>query len=247
MDLLRHVYGASYYALKTRWYDMMNRCYDDRITNFDYYGGKGITVCKRWHNFDNFYRDLKNQYDEKIGNTFLIRRDKSKIYKPSNCFFGNRYEMHVGRKDNIWVTINGAKMILSQASRVYGHNPKTVLNRVNGGWSVEKALKTKKGVKCKLITIDGVTKNIEQWLQHYDLSRKSYNWRRKHGMSEIDALTTPKKREFITTKPRMIKIGNKQGTFDQWLKYYGVTASCIYYRMKKHGITVEEAFALTKR
>lgn len=36
------------------WYNMMGRCYDVENTNYKFYGGRGITVCKEWHSFEIF-------------------------------------------------------------------------------------------------------------------------------------------------------------------------------------------------
>lgn len=45
------------------------------------------------------------------------------------------------------------------------------------------------------LTIDGVTKNISDWCLHYGISRGAYEGRRRrNGMSELQALTTPLKK-----------------------------------------------------
>lgn len=37
---------------------MMKRCYDESDVNYHNYGGRGVKVCDRWHDYDNFYDDM---------------------------------------------------------------------------------------------------------------------------------------------------------------------------------------------
>lgn len=43
---------------------MMNRCYNKNVKSFARYGGRGIKVCKEWHNFKAFYRDMGDKPGE---------------------------------------------------------------------------------------------------------------------------------------------------------------------------------------
>ena len=62
------------------WNNIMRRCYRPENNNFRWYGAKGIKVCKRWHQFRNFFHDLGERPEgHRIGRT-----DHSKDYKPSN-------------------------------------------------------------------------------------------------------------------------------------------------------------------
>lgn len=53
-------HGMSYTKIYARWRGMMSRCYKKNMKFFNRYGGRGIKVCKRWHNFENFYVDMGN-------------------------------------------------------------------------------------------------------------------------------------------------------------------------------------------
>ena len=37
---------------------MIQRCENPQCAIYKYYGGRGITVCERWHLFENFYADV---------------------------------------------------------------------------------------------------------------------------------------------------------------------------------------------
>lgn len=65
------------------WHDMMYRCYSENHKSYYLYGGKGITVCKPWHNYNNFKKwALQNGYADNLS---IDRIDGSKNYEPSNC------------------------------------------------------------------------------------------------------------------------------------------------------------------
>jgi len=40
------------------WRSMHKRCYDPKTNGYGNYGGSGITVCERWHNYHNFIEDM---------------------------------------------------------------------------------------------------------------------------------------------------------------------------------------------
>ena len=70
------------------WRSMCDRCNNPNTKTWDYYGGKGIKVCKRWlESFDNFFYDIGpipkgleiDRYPDMDGN-----------YKPSNVRLATR-------------------------------------------------------------------------------------------------------------------------------------------------------------
>ena len=71
-------------------HSMIQRCTQPSHNSYKNYGGRGITVCKRWLNsFKLFYKDMGSRPD----NTFSIERiNNDKGYKPSNCKWATRSE-----------------------------------------------------------------------------------------------------------------------------------------------------------
>lgn len=63
------------------WAAMMERCYRPTNASWEYYGGKGIKVCDRWHDFAAFLADM----GERPPKMTLHRLDHTKDYEPSNC------------------------------------------------------------------------------------------------------------------------------------------------------------------
>lgn len=72
------------------WKGMLNRCYSTNRKDYHRYGGRGITVCKEWHNFQNFAQWVVEQPNyNKDG--FQLDKDlkikDSKEYSPATCSF----------------------------------------------------------------------------------------------------------------------------------------------------------------
>ena len=51
-------HGMSYTPTYNSWRAMVARCTNPNNQHYKYYGGKGLTVCDRWLDFQNFYLDM---------------------------------------------------------------------------------------------------------------------------------------------------------------------------------------------
>ena len=63
------------------WVNMRQRCNNPKNPKYKDYGGRGITVCKRWDNFSNFMTDMGERPE---GNS-IDRKNVNGNYEPSNC------------------------------------------------------------------------------------------------------------------------------------------------------------------
>lgn len=71
------------------WSSMIKRCRNPNDENFHNYGGRGITVCKRWiKSFDSFLKDMGRRPKEKS----LDRINNNKGYSKTNCRWATREE-----------------------------------------------------------------------------------------------------------------------------------------------------------
>lgn len=92
------------------WANIKQRCTNPNQPRYADYGGRGITLCERWHTFDNFYADVG---DRPTGLT-LDRIDNDKGYEPNNVRWASRKEQANNRSSNVVLTHNGLTMNLKQ-------------------------------------------------------------------------------------------------------------------------------------
>lgn len=65
------------------WQNIKQRCYNCNTPNYKYYGGKGITLCEDWHNYNSFKLwATANGYNDTL---VLDRIDTTANYLPQNC------------------------------------------------------------------------------------------------------------------------------------------------------------------
>jgi hypothetical protein len=57
------------------WAGMLRRCYNKNVRAYKDYGGRGITVCHRWHKFENFLADM----GRRPGPGYSIERKKNEL------------------------------------------------------------------------------------------------------------------------------------------------------------------------
>lgn len=82
--------ASSYDSAYNLWNGMIQRCYNQNTSNYNRYGGKGITVCKRWLCFEYFLQDLPliDGYNEWANSRGLYQLDKD--YKQQGIPYNKR-------------------------------------------------------------------------------------------------------------------------------------------------------------
>ena len=135
-------HGMSKTRLYRIWSGMKVRCLNQNSHAYEYYGGKGITVCEEWVNdFERFRKwAVGHGYSDELT---IERIDLGKGYSPDNCKWITQAEQTQNRRRCIFVTIDGRTMNLQQWCNELGVNYKLVHNRIHKlGWEPVKALTT---------------------------------------------------------------------------------------------------------
>jgi len=76
------------------WADMKTRCDNPQNPSYQFYGGRGITYCKAWNLFSNFYRDMGDRPD----GLSLDRVDNNGPYELANCRWATRSEQNLNKR-----------------------------------------------------------------------------------------------------------------------------------------------------
>jgi len=110
----------------TSWQQMKSRCLNKKASGYINYGGRGISICKRWVNsFENFIQDMgykptKNHSIDRYPNA-------NGNYEPSNCRWATDTEQVENRRNTVWVVYQGKKMTVAEFKRVLGIKSQWVL------------------------------------------------------------------------------------------------------------------------
>lgn len=120
------------------WHSMIERCEKD-TQQYKRYFGRGISVCKEWHDYKVFSEWAnKNGYADGLS---IERIDNDGNYCPTNCAWIDRSLQARNRCTTLWVEYKGRKMSLAEACEKANMPYKQVHARIKRlGWTVETAL-----------------------------------------------------------------------------------------------------------
>lgn len=98
------------------WKNMIQRCTNENNDRWPDYGGRGVKVCERWHSFANFLADM----GEAPAGLTLDRRETDGDYEPGNCRWADWRTQMRNKRNNVWVEIDGARMVREDARKMLG-------------------------------------------------------------------------------------------------------------------------------
>lgn len=132
--------GQSDSAAYRAWAQMKQRCNNPTNPNYQRYGGRGIKVCPRWLEFENFYCDMGDAPE----GLSLDRIDNDGDYEPGNCRWATAKQQNRNARFNTIITHQGVARPLAEWAEIIGISQITLSSRLQRGWSIARALSTPK-------------------------------------------------------------------------------------------------------
>jgi len=115
------------------WRNMNQRCSDPHN---EVYHGRGIKVCERWSELDNFVADMGMQPP----GMSIERIDNDGDYEPSNCRWATAREQANNRRTSRILEYNGRTGTVSDWARWLDIPHNVLRGRIGRGWPVDMAL-----------------------------------------------------------------------------------------------------------
>jgi hypothetical protein len=119
------------------WVGLRNRCECPHEKAYVNYGGRGIAVCERWQQFENFLADMGPRPSPKHS---IDRIDNNGNYEPGNCRWVTQLEQMQNTRHTIRIEHNGRTQSVAAWARELGMRDLTLRRRLARGWPVTKAL-----------------------------------------------------------------------------------------------------------
>jgi hypothetical protein len=138
---LSHGHKVGYKATKEyqAWASMKSRITNPRNSQYNNYGGRGITICARWYVFENFICDMGKCPDHYS----LERIDVNGNYNKNNCIWASQGQQQNNRRNNKRVEYCGQFLTMAQLSKQSGIPYNCLRHRLlDRAWTVEEAVTT---------------------------------------------------------------------------------------------------------
>jgi hypothetical protein len=118
---------------------MIQRCTNQNCSGYEYYGGRGITVCEEWKEFANFLADM----GERPKGTSIDRINVDLGYFKGNCRWATDQVQANNTSRNSKIAHKGETKTIAEWAKEKGIKYDVLYSRLNKyGWSIEKALET---------------------------------------------------------------------------------------------------------
>ena len=150
----RSTHKKSFSSEYNTYHHMIKRCYSKNHNSYDYYGGRGITVCERWlESFENFYEDVGEKPSKKHS---LDRIDNDGNYEPSNCR---------------WAT-QSTQVINSRRKK--GKSGYKYIYDTGSGYKVDFAREYNRRISLTIKAIEDTIELRDLWLREYEEDKEKW-------------------------------------------------------------------------
>ena len=119
------------------WASMLDRCRNVKNKAYKNYGGRGITICKEWEQFENFLKDM----GERPEGLSIERRNNNKGYSKENCIWATSLEQTRNKRGNVYIEFEGKRQVLTDWAKELGIHQSSLRHRLKH-WDFEKAMTT---------------------------------------------------------------------------------------------------------
>ena len=117
------------------WVSMVARCHNSNSRAYDYYGGRGITVCPEWReSFEAFIRDMGRRPAPHLT---VERQDNNAGYSKGNCVWATRLVQQNNTRSNVRIQGFGETRTVSQWASELGIARTRLASRLAKGLSLE--------------------------------------------------------------------------------------------------------------
>ena len=122
----------------TAWDRMIQRCENPKHHAYHNYGGRGISICKKWRNsYEAFLADVGRRPSSKHS---LDRIKNNQGYKPSNVRWATAKQQQRNTRTNRVLKFRDKALCVSEWAERLGTTKLVILNRLRLGWSIERTL-----------------------------------------------------------------------------------------------------------
>ncbi len=118
------------------WNSMRSRCFTKTNAAYHHYGGRGISVCKRWDDFGRFYADMGPRPSP---DHWIERVDNDGDYEPGNCVWALPRDQSRNKRSSHLLTIDGRTQTVTAWAEESGLPIGTFRERIRTGVAPEVA------------------------------------------------------------------------------------------------------------
>jgi len=109
------------------WHGMKQRCENPNSEVFKDYGGRGVKVCVKWSEFENFLKDM----GECPKGLEIDRINNDGNYEPGNCRWTTKKQNQSNKRNTRFVLFGGERVTLTEAARRTGRGSGTLFTLLN--------------------------------------------------------------------------------------------------------------------
>ena len=160
------------------WSAIKDRCFNPSNKHYHCYGGRGITMCKKWA--DDFSA-FKKAVEPRPRGATLDRIDNNKGYEPNNVRWATKQEQANNRTTNVVITHEGLTMTLADWARHKGWKYGLLTSRWKKGLRGDELLAPPQYERGKLLEYKGELRSLPEWVEILGVNYQTLRWRHKNG------------------------------------------------------------------